>query len=644
MQHLPSFLQRLLWASFAVCWLVLGAPAAGLAAVPGNLENDILYYIVVDRFFDGEPGNNIPDFAFPLNGDLDPAQRAYNQLNRAIAAAGFDPTRRYVNLRWGGDLDGIIQKLDYLQDLGVTKLVLSPIQDSTNGLIYSPSSNGVLHTEADPQAEFFDRFYAGAMAGFQGQWLKDWFEVDEHFRHPQAGDRLQTFRQLLDAAGDRGIGIILSLPLNGTSPYEGAVEFPQYAPDRFGQWFVDDAGVYRHGEKLATYWNPSGKTNPQGWFHPPTPINYLRPDPVALERAAIGGIPDLAQENPAVAGYLLDAARFWLQANPNGRQVAGFYLTEIPNISLSFWQQLEAAVKNVNPEAILIGEYPGGGYQSRPSIRWFARTQHYSLLNYDLSVAARRFFSRDRAWDGRTAVLRKTILGREGLAPFLPRLVGRLLNISNILEVPPASLAAVTDAEARGWVTCIENHDLPRLQTADPQVSDTAYASLLRFILASPGVPMLAYGVETGLAMPYHIDHRGLLGVGSDPYNQPMAIWPGDTGWNAALHETTRRLVRLRRQYETLRYGPTRFLFPQGSRRDADIFMLRESAGTDAAILYAYSTAGGKFRLPEFAAVEVEELDAAVPNLLAEPDTLAIQLAPEESEVFVLKKPIDRPS
>ncbi|MEO0948035.1 MAG: alpha-amylase family glycosyl hydrolase [Cyanobacteria bacterium J06641_5] len=634
------FLKHHLFIGFFVCWLLFGFPLPGYAAVPGNLENDILYYIVVDRFLDGELDNNIPDYAFPSNTGLNLFQEAYNQANRSIAEASFDPTRQYASLRWGGDLEGVIQKLDYLQDLGITKLVLSPIQDSINGLIFSPFGSSVLHQKVNPDDEAFDRFHAGSSAGFQGYWLKDWFEVDEHFRSPddeRGGDRLQTFTRLLNAAGERGIKIILTLPLNGTSPYQDSEEFPQFDISQFQQWFVDGGGVYRHGKKIATYWDPD-RSNPQDWFHSPVSINYKRPTAKALENAAVGGIPDFNQENPEVRQYLLDAAKFWLTVNPGGHQVAGFYLTQIPNINLSFWQEFERAILSVNPEAILIGEYPDGGYQNPQSMDWFERTQHYGLLNYSLSLSARRFFGRDRAWDGRTAVLRKLILGREGIEPLGSRLFHRALNISNVLEIPQASLDAASDEKVRGWVSFIENRDLPRLQTASPQVSDVAYSSLIKFIFTSPGVPMLMYGVETGLAVPYHIDHRGLLGIGNDPYNQPMMIWSEDLGWNPDLHATVRKLIQLRRDCSALRYGRTQFLFPEGSRRDADLFMLREPFnGSEPMILYAYSTFGGEFHLPQFTtdSLDIEALDELESLSLASKYPV-LKLKPEQSVVLIL--------
>jgi len=120
---------------------------SAFTSTPGNLGNDVLYYAIVDRFNDADPRNNIPDYAFPTDPNLPQEERAYNEMNRLLLRHSYDPTHRYMGLYWGGDLQGVIEKLDYLKDLGITKIVLSPIQDNANGIVYYPTANSYLHLE-----------------------------------------------------------------------------------------------------------------------------------------------------------------------------------------------------------------------------------------------------------------------------------------------------------------------------------------------------------------------------------------------------------------------------------------------------------------------------------------------------------------
>ncbi|MGA1131748.1 MAG: alpha-amylase family glycosyl hydrolase [Prochlorotrichaceae cyanobacterium] len=658
---------------FIFCWSsspVLPAWAqpvqnADTAALPlytgrGNLANDVLYYIQVDRFADGNPDNNIPLAAFPLDETVPERERDYNEANQVLLPYLYDPSHRYINLYWGGDLAGITQKLDYLQGLGITKLVLSPIQDAANGLIYNPWQNGYLHDRVSPEAEHYDQFYAHASAGFNRSWTKDWWEIDEHLA--DENDRFQAFARLLNEAHKRDIGIILEFNLNHTSPYRGFDPYPSFDPEQYQQWLTDQGAVYKTGELVAEYVDSeTKKSNPQNWFHEHLDIDYNRPTPEALEQGSVDGLPDLNHQNPAVYKYLLGAIKFWLSFNQPETPIAGLYLPAIPNVPLNFWQDLETIVADVNPQAILIGDYGDGGYRNEKSIEWYKNTKNFDLVNYSLSIAARRFFGNDRGWDGRTVVLREHALGKSGqyYNDRLPqKFLKFMLNPSQSLEIPRSSLEKVREEEALAWINFLEAANQTRLLTYYPKMTETAYASALKFLFLSPGVPLLFYGVETGLAVPYHIDHRSPFGAGGDPFNEPMMIWPEDEGWSPSLYHLTQQLGHLRRDYPLLRYGQTHFLFPQGSHPDKDLFMLRDDDRclTDdeaeepitacAAILYAYSTEGGDFQvdLDSLTAQITDQADPVtrIENLESQQilspaqKSLSIHLDPEASQVFTL--------
>ena len=626
----------------------------------GNLKNDVLYYIQVDRFADGDPANNIPLAAFPVAqaDPVDPSIAEFaqtdNEANRMLLPYLYDPSHRYISLYWGGDLSGIIQKLDYLKGLGITQLVLSPIQDAANGLIYNPGQNGYLHDRVDPQQEEYHPFYAHASAGFNRSWTRDWWELDEHLgciATPDAPcDRFDSLRTLLQEAKQREMGIILEVNLNHTSPYRGESPYGDFDSTQYQEWLVDQGSVYQKGALVAQYQDSNtGEFNPQNWFHSYQTIDYNRPNPTMLEQGAVDGLPDLNHENPAVTDYLLQAIEFWLTFNQEQASIAGLYFTGIPNIPLNFWQDLEQRVQSINPAAILIGDYGDGGYRNLKSMQWYHDTHNFDLVNYSFSVAARRFFSRDRGWDGRTIVLREDALGKEGqyYNYSLPqKLLHFILNPSESLEIPRSSLDQVQEADAQAWINFLEASNQARLLSYYPKMTETAYASALKFIFMSPGIPLLFYGTETGLAVPYQIDHRSPFGAGGDPFNEPMMIWPENDGWDQNLYDLTQKLGALRQAYPLLRYGKTSFIFPQGSKADKDLFMVRQNDRCLAsencpALLYAYSTQGGDFMLnldtmstnPEsWTRLEILESSESLP--LTE-SLVSLHLEPEDSQILI---------
>ncbi len=616
-----------------------------LAHTRGNLGNDVLYYIVVDRFFDAEPRNNVPEFAFSETSEDSSSETLYKAMNRLMLNHTYDPTHRYMGMYWGGDLQGVTQKLDYLEQLGITKIILSPIQDNANGMFYHPDIESYLHRSKIDTAP--DDFYRHISTSYHGYWTKDWFAMEEHYRSPNSDDPYQSFRQLLNEAAEHGIGIILDLTMNQTSPGHISTEVPELGAggSLFGEsWFADNGNIYRQGELVATHWDPkTGERDPQGWFHPPMMIwDFDTASQELIENGQIsGGMPDIDQSAPQVEEYFLDVARFWLTFNQEQTPIAGFRLDAVKHVNYKFWRKFEDTVLDINPDAVLVGEYFSGGYRNQPSIEFLTRTDDITQFDFNLSEAARRFFMGDRGWDGRPYVLKEICLGREGeyynAGPF-KRVTKGLLNPAQTLEIPRDSLDKISDEDAKGWVTFIENHDQPRVRTYYPNGTAQDYQSLIKFQFAARGVPLIMYGTETGLAVPYHPKHQGLFGVGGDPFNRPMMIWPESIGWEDEIYQTTQHMAHLRQDYPVLRYGTTRFLSPPSADDDNDLFMLRESGEAgQPRILYAYSTYGGEYLLPfvEEGVTRYEQVETGQSVDVAD-GLLALKLEPKEARVLVL--------
>lgn len=68
----------------------------------GKLNNDILYYVFVDRFFDGDRTNNAPKVNKAINGSV-----KTQQLEQKLSDSVYDPNKRLFGLYFGGDLEGI---------------------------------------------------------------------------------------------------------------------------------------------------------------------------------------------------------------------------------------------------------------------------------------------------------------------------------------------------------------------------------------------------------------------------------------------------------------------------------------------------------------------------------------------------------
>jgi alpha-amylase len=155
------------WAAIAAgCLLSLGAMPGRAAGTDAFWRNATVYFLMTDRFANGEPGND----------------GAYGRV------ADGDPLRSFT----GGDLRGVIQKLDegYFRDLGVTAIWTTP----------------VIQQVRQPHLEY-GRSYA-----FHGYWPKDWTAVDEAFGTEA------DFAEMVRRAHEQGIRVLVDVIINHAGP------------------------------------------------------------------------------------------------------------------------------------------------------------------------------------------------------------------------------------------------------------------------------------------------------------------------------------------------------------------------------------------------------------------------------------------
>jgi neopullulanase len=224
----------------------------------------------------------------------------------------------------GGDLLGIVERLPYLEDLGVDALYLNPV--------FSSASNHRYHT--------YDYFTVDPLLGGNG-----------------------ALRELLDAAHARGMRVILDGVFNHTGrgfwPFHHVLETGASSPYR--GWFHFDQGALDAGRPILAY-PPFGT--------PATEIGY----------AAWWGIPALPQLNaadPAVREYLMTVAEHWLRFGIDGWRL------DVPDEirEPGFWQEFRSRCRAVRPDAYLVGEI------WRVAPEWLAGDRFDALMDYPLAEA-----------------------------------------------------------------------------------------------------------------------------------------------------------------------------------------------------------------------------------------------------------------
>ncbi|WP_081970189.1 alpha-glycosidase [Paenibacillus sp. FSL P4-0081] len=387
-----------------------------LLHVPEWAKSAVFYQIMPDRFANGDPAN---DPEGTLEWGATPANDSF----------------------FGGDLQGIIDHLDYIVELGVTALYLTPIFQAPSNHKYDTVDYGT---------------------------------IDSSF-----GD-VELLKQLVSLAHSKGLKVVLDAVFNHTSaefpPFKDVIEHG--AASKYANWFhIYDYPVKAEGD------NPNYDTF--GFF---------------------AGMPKLNTANPETKEYLLDITRFWLSEV----QIDGWRLDVANEVDHVFWREFRQAVKEINPEAFIIGEVWSD------SLNWLQGDQFDSVMNYPFSDRLLEYF---RGEEINPAAFASHIYG---LLMRYPRQANEVL--FNLLA----------------------SHDTPRVLTR--LGGDTRRLKLtVTFLLTFTGTPCIFYG-----------DEIGLTGE-DDPDCRKCMIWEEDRQ-DRELFSFYQRMIALRKEHKVLRTGHFRFL------------------------------------------------------------------------------------
>ncbi len=265
------------------------APLSRANRFQGFSPADVMYLIMIDRFSDGDTANNDP-----------PQSRGiYNRKNKF-----------YYH---GGDLQGVIDRLTYLKDLGVTAVWLTPWYDNYD------HPNQIELKEDEPST------------GFHGYNPQDFYAVEEHF------GTLGKLRELVNAAHKLGIKIVQDEVVNHTGPYHPWVDDPptptwfngtrqNHLANVFQTWTLHDQRA------VATL----KKQTMEGWF-----LDFL---------------PDLNQNDPEVSRYLIQNTLWWIGTTG----LDGIRMDTWQYVPNTFWRDWNAALKREFSNFRVVGEVKDG--------------------------------------------------------------------------------------------------------------------------------------------------------------------------------------------------------------------------------------------------------------------------------------------
>jgi glycosidase/predicted alpha/beta superfamily hydrolase len=380
----------------------------------------------------------------------------------------------------GGDIAGVRQKLPYLQSLGITAVWLTPIYDNNDTI------NDV------------ERYDGKPVTDYHGYGATDFYGVDEHL------GTLAEYKAMVDDAHTLGIKVIMDMVANHTGPYH-----PWVKDSPTPTWF--------HGTKSAhpdNTWDRWTIADPYG---------NAATRASTLDGWFAGFLPDLNQDDPEVARYIIQNTLWW--AGMTG--IDGIRQDTWQYVPRSFWKPWMAAIKREYPAMRVVGEvFPG----DEPSLAFhFDGSAHSDGLKVKLDYlfdspiffAAREAFAR-----GGSLKEVATVLSRDHIYPDASRLM-----------------------------SFIDSHDVERfMHEKGATIAGLMLANT--FLFTTRGTPLLYYGDEIAMPGGPDPDNRrdfpgGWRGDTRDAFTEAGRTPEQQSVW---LH--TQRLLRVRASRPDLRRAP----------------------------------------------------------------------------------------
>jgi glycosidase len=557
-------LKRISVAGLAASLLGLSC-AGGSAAQPAEdyrsrlPADEIIYFLLPDRFENGDPSND------------------RGGLTGGRLVTGFDPTAK--GFYHGGDLKGLISRLDYIQGLGATAVWLGPIYKN------KPVQGAPGHESA----------------GYHGYWITDFTHVDPHFGTDA------DMRVLAEAVHARGMKLYLDIVVNHTAdvieyrecptsacPYRSRADYPYtrrggVSGEAINPGFLGDAAPYQTEENFAKLTRPDYAYTPfvpAGEEHVKVP-EWLN-DPIYYHNRGnttfrgesstmgdFGGLDDLMTENPRVVQGFIDIFGAWIDKY----DIDGFRIDTAQHVNPEFWQRFVPAMR------------------ARAAARGIP---HFHIFG---EVFTEKFnpaqLARHTRVDGLPAVL------DFGFALGVRETVAGSVGTERLAELfADDALYEGGTAGAQQLPTFISNHDMGRfgyfVRKGWPRATDDevlrrvtlGYAMLMTL----RGVPVIYYG-----------DEEGFAGTGGDQdaredmfasktatYNAEKLVGTAATTAQSSfdtarpLYKTIAALALLRRSNAALREGEQ---VVRAAARTPGIFAVsRLDAKSNAEVLVVFNT------------------------------------------------------
>lgn len=319
--------------------------------VPRWAKGAVMYQIYVDRFCNGDPSNDV------LTGE-------YNYIGEHVHHVdSWDEYPKLLDVRefYGGDLQGVLNKMDYLQDLGIDVIYFNPLFVSPSNHKYDAQD----YNHIDPHFGVIVDDEGDLLAPDQheNRFATKYINRVANPKNLEASDAM--FAKVVEEAHKRGIRVILDGVFNHCGSFNKWLDRERIYENFEGYEkgaYIDADSPYRNFFHFydENHW-PYNHTYDGWWGNDTLPkLNY--------------------EASQKLYDYILEVAKKWVSPpyNADGwRLDVAADLGHSPEFNHKFWKDFRQAVREANPDAIVLAEHYGSPRE------WIENGEWDTVMNYD---------------------------------------------------------------------------------------------------------------------------------------------------------------------------------------------------------------------------------------------------------------------
>jgi glycosidase len=529
---------------------------------PAWAKNAVWYELFVERFCNGDPSNDptvaditVPEQSVPPKGwTITPWTSDWYTQEAWAANTGKPLSETVFFRRYGGDLHGVLNKLDYLKELGVTALYFRPLNDAPSMHKYDARSYHHIDVNFGPDPEGDKKIIAAEIPNDPSSW--QWTAADK------------MFLNIIEEAHNRNMKVVLDYSWNHTGimfwAFQDILKNQQQAASK--DWYA-----IKSFDDPAT---PQNEFEYDGWIGIQSLPEIKK---VNVTTPRVIGNPYEGDINADAKQHIYAVTERWLA--PNGdteKGIDGYRMDVADHVGLAFWREWRNIVRSIKPDAYIVGEI---WWKKWPEVLmdpvpYTQGNVFDAVMFYQVYRPARYFFSKTNfEIDAKQFA---DSLNAQWKRLKKPNLYA-MMNTSSSADAPRLLSDFYNPGRYKKFAKPVED---PAYKTGKPDAETYKRLKLyLVYAFTSIGAPHIYNGEE-----------QGMWG-GDDPDDRKPLLWPelkfdketrtnfqpgtktyDEVSFNKEHFEFYKKLISIRNAHPALREGEFRFITAEGKhlsyRRD----------------------------------------------------------------------------